>query len=108
MLTGDCRPVIMGASTKKFMLPEKKTATNIGIGVGIVLQILRLVLVAQGIVSPHWGLLIYAVGLVFFIWGCMNYAEGKGSSKWFGLLGLLSILGLAVLIFLPDQHKQPK
>ena len=35
----------------------------------------------------------------------MNYAEGKGHSKWLGLLGLLSRLGLIVLILLPDHHK---
>ena len=35
----------------------------------------------------------------------MSYCEGKGYSKWLGLLGLLSIIGLLVLVFLPDRHK---
>jgi hypothetical protein len=38
----------------------------------------------------------------------MNYAEGKGSSKWMGLLGLLSIIGLLGLVLLPDRQKQKK
>jgi hypothetical protein len=38
----------------------------------------------------------------------MNYAEGKGHSKWLGLLGLLSCFGLIILIFLPDHHKESK
>jgi TRAP-type C4-dicarboxylate transport system permease small subunit len=86
------------------MLPEKKTNTNIGIGVGIILQIAGNVLSrsdSMGLV----GVLIAFVGLGFFIWGCMNYAMGKGHSKWLGLLGLLSCLGLIVLIILPDHHK---
>ena len=35
----------------------------------------------------------------------MNYAAGKGHSKLLGLLGLLSCIGLLILIFLPDRHK---
>jgi len=36
----------------------------------------------------------------------MNYAEGKGHSKWVGLVGLTGCIGLIVLIVLPDQHKE--
>ena len=88
------------------MLREKKTNTNIGVGLGILLQLLHVILVRQGIVSPILGLIIDIIGLLFFVWGCMNYAEGKGHSKWLGLLGLLSCIGLLVLVFLPDHHKQ--
>jgi hypothetical protein len=90
------------------MLPDKKRKTNIGVGIGLIFYILRFVLVRQGIISPELGLFLWAFGTVTFVWGCMNYAEGKGSSKWFGLLGLLSIIGLLGLFFLPDQHKDGK
>ena len=40
-----------------------------------------------------------------FILGCRSYAVGKGHSKWLGLLGLLSCVGLLVLIVLPDHNK---
>jgi hypothetical protein len=90
------------------MLQEKKTNTNIGVGLGILLQFLHVILVRQGLVSPILGLIIEIIGLLFFTWGCMNYAEGKGHSKWLGLLGLLSCIGLLVLVFLPDHHKQTK
>jgi hypothetical protein len=90
------------------MLPDKKRKTNIGVGVGLILQLLKLVLVRQGIISPDLGLFLWAFGTVVFIWGCMNYAEGKGSSKWFGLLGLLSLIGLLGLVLLPDQNKERK
>lgn len=49
-----------------------------------------------------FALLIGAAGI---IWGCMNYAEGKGHPKWLGLLGLLSVLGLIILVMFPDHYK---
>jgi hypothetical protein len=90
------------------MLPEKKTKTNIGVGIGIILQIAGRALGITSESGALLGLIMVVVGAVFFIWGCMNYAEGKGHSKWFGLLGLLSCIGLIILIFMPDHHKQSK
>ena len=86
------------------MLPEYKTKTNIGIGLGILLQLLGR-FVTRNEATALIGLILAIVGLVFFIWGCMNYAAGKGHSKWLGLLGLLSCIGLLILVFLPDRHK---
>lgn len=90
------------------MLSDKKKITNIGLGVGIVLQLSRFILVRYGIISPDVGSYIWGLGVLVFVWGCMNYAEGKGSPKWFGLLGVLSLIGLLGLFFLPDQHKDGK
>lgn len=87
------------------MLPEKKTKTNIGVGMGIILQLAGLILTRMGNTAAVLGLLLTLVGVVPFIWGCMNYAEGKGHSKWVGLVGVAGIIGLVVLIVLPDQHK---
>ena len=86
------------------MLAEYKTKTNIGIGLGILLQLLGR-FVTRNEATALIGLMLAIVGLVFFIWGCMNYAAGKGHSKWLGLLGLLSCIGLLILVFLPDRHK---
>ncbi len=90
------------------MLPDKKRKTNIGIGVGIILQLSRFILVRQHIIPPDLGLVIWVFGVVFFVWGCMNYAEGKGASKWFGLFGILSLVGLLVLLLIPDRHQNEK
>uniref|UniRef100_A0A7C4QSE0 Uncharacterized protein n=1 Tax=Schlesneria paludicola TaxID=360056 RepID=A0A7C4QSE0_9PLAN len=87
------------------MLAEKKAATNIGVGVGIVLQILGRILQTQGDAMAIGGLLMMLVGAGFFIWGCINYCEGKGYPGALGLLGLLSCLGLLELVLLPDKHK---
>jgi hypothetical protein len=87
------------------MLPENKTKTNIGVGLGIILQIAGRFFARQKPELAIVGLVMILVGAILFIWGCMNYAEGKGHSKWLGLLGLLSCIGLIVLIVLPDRHK---
>jgi hypothetical protein len=89
------------------MLPEKKIKTNIGVGIGIILEIAANVLSTHHI-QPLLALVCWLLGAFFFVWGCMNYAEGKGHSKLLGLLGLLSCIGLIVLIFLPDNRKEIK
>ena len=68
------------------MLPEKKTKTNIGVGIGIILQIAGRALAATSDAGAILGLIVVLVGAAFFVWGCMNYAEGKGHSKWLDCL----------------------
>jgi hypothetical protein len=87
------------------MLAEYKTKTNIGVAVGLLLEIAGRVLAMQVPNLALVGAIITLVGVVFFIWGCMNYAAGKGYSKLLGLLGLLSCIGLIVLVLLPDKNK---
>ncbi len=85
------------------MLPEFKKNTNIGVGIGFVLQIVGQVLSKNGM--DGIGFIVLLVGLATFIWGCGQYAKAKGYSPWFGALGLLSIIGLVVLVLFPDKHK---
>ena len=93
------------------MLAEKVRSTNIGVGIGILLEIAGRLLIYRGSLPGGGmgliaaGLIILVAGVIVFIWGCMNYSEGKGYSKWLGLIGLLSCIGLIVLIFLPDKYK---
>ena len=81
------------------MLAQHKSSTNIGVGLGIILQV-----AGRAMESP-FGLLLLLAGAIAFVWGCAEYARGKGYSGWFGLLGVFSILGLIVLALLPDKHK---
>jgi hypothetical protein len=87
------------------MLPEKKYGTNIGVGIGIVLQLIGRMMQLQSDDLMIVGLVLILVGAVFFIWGCVNYCQGKGYPGAFGLLGLLSCVGLLILVVLPDKHK---
>ena len=87
------------------MLAEYKTKTNIGVGSGIVLQIVGRSLQGQGESTMLLGFLLILVGFGAFIWGCASYAQGKGHSQWFGALGFLSIIGLIVLVVMPDKNK---
>lgn len=87
------------------MLEEYKKKTNIGVGAGIVLQLVGRSLQNQGESMVLIGYLLILAGFIAFIWGCASYAQGKGYSHWFGALGFLSILGLIVLVLMPDKHK---
>jgi hypothetical protein len=87
------------------MLAEYKRKTNIGVGLGIIGEILGRALSNSG----SWlGLIISLAGVVLFIWGCTQYAKAKGHSPWFGAFGLLSLIGLLVLFFLSDRYKEAR
>ena len=87
------------------MLAEYKTKTNVGVGIGIVLQIIANVITRTNPDMFVLGLIVGLVGSVLFIFGCCCYAIGKGYHGALGLLGLLSCLGLIVLVVLPDKNK---
>ena len=53
-------------------------------------------------------LAVCTIGTALLIVGLGYYAAAKGHSRWAGLLGLLSILGIIVLAVLPDRRKTPK
>ena len=52
-----------------------------------------------------FGLIILVVGVIIYLGGCMKYAEAKGHSMLVGLVGLLSCIGLLVLVMLPDRRR---
>ena len=87
------------------MRPEKRFKTNVGVGIGSVLQLAGFFWVQTAVIPDDEiaGLILILISLPVFVWGCMNYAEGKGYSKSVGLLGLGSIIGLIVLIVLPER-----
>lgn len=85
----------------------KKTGVSgmvVGLGIACVGFLLNAVL---GALSPRLAqsfALLIVFGNVMFVLGCINLARAKGQPWYFGLLGLLSCLGLAVLWFLvPDK-----
>jgi hypothetical protein len=45
------------------------------------------------------------LGTIIFILALCTYAEAKGHSRWWGLMGFLSIIGLIVLGMLSDRRK---
>lgn len=85
------------------MLETYKRDTNVGVGVGIIANIISRVNAENHLVlSIIFGL----IGVIAMIWGCAMYARGKGYSGWLGLLGIFWIIGFIVLLCFKDKYKQ--
>jgi drug/metabolite transporter (DMT)-like permease len=88
------------------MLKEFKRRTNTGVGFGWIIMLIGSVQArSQSSGASVLGLCLLLVGAVLFVWGCVQYAKGKGQSGYWGALGLLWLLGLVALFFLPDRNK---
>ena len=80
------------------MIAEKQTKANIGVGIGLALNVVAVILLRQQDRALFIiGLVTAFLSLVPWIWGCWNYAEGKGQPGAFGFFGLLGLIGLIVL-----------
>lgn len=85
----------------------KKTAVS-ALWLGFVISLVGFVLNALlGVLSHRLAQmfsLLITMGHAIFVLGCINLARAKGQPWYFGLLGLLSWLGLLILWFVvPDK-----
>lgn len=86
--------------------PNKQAALSI-VGVGLGFEIFGFV--ANAVLAPGPRLaqmfsLAIVAGVLITLAGCVQLARAKGQPWFFGLLGLLSFVGAAVLWFLvPDK-----
>ena len=87
---------------------DLKTLTTIGIFGGIVLNVFGFALSSPSDLNLAFlSIMAKIAGAIMFIWGCSNYALGKGYSRgWGAVAGLLSCLGLIILVLLPDRRKE--
>jgi len=92
------------------MLAKYTKRTNIGVGFGVLTFLAGNVLTHAN-VSSHGHLgqllkpvssLLESIGAVLFLWGCWSDAKAKGYRGAWGLLGLLTLVGLIVLALFPD------
>jgi hypothetical protein len=89
------------------MLHSNKTNAIIDLVCGMLFQIAGGVLVELSGVATIPGLIFLVLGAGFLILGCTGYAVAKGYSKWIGLLGSGSLLGLIILVLLPEHANKP-
>jgi len=87
------------------VLAEYKTRTNLGVGLGLLAQIIGRMAIVSESGDVMLGVILSLAGAVLFIWGCCAYAKGKGYHGAWGLLGLLSCIGLLILVCLTDKYK---
>ena len=82
------------------MIAKYKSRSNRFVTAWLFLQLAGL------FVGSDLGALLSLVGGVCLIIGCCYYSKAKGHYSLWGLLGLLSILGLIILVCFPDRRKQ--
>jgi hypothetical protein len=91
------------------MLAEYKKKTNIGISLAIAVWILGgILIVLLGEESEESMNAVGGLGIIPFVYGLCCYAKGKGYHGAWGLVGLLTIIGLIILVCFPDRHKSVK
>lgn len=73
------------------------------------------VVAIAGITHPIALLLGAAIALslrvaAFAIWGSgtMNLAQSKGHSPWWGLSGMIPLVGIPIVLLLPDWNRDPR
>jgi glycerol uptake facilitator-like aquaporin len=82
---------------------------SLALGVpGLILQIAGNVMMRSGPDKEGVGLLVGIIGTALLMGGLMMYARAKGRSPAWGLMGLLSIIGLIVLAMLEDRAPSGK
>lgn len=86
-------------------------SSNIKAGIGFLLilgSIFVPLLVDEMRLPAEVGLIaalaVRLVGIVLWIWGLRHYAMSKGYHPAWGFLGLLSIIGLLILVVLPNKY----
>lgn len=82
------------------MIAKYKSRSNRFVTAWLFLQLAGL------LVGAEFGALISLAGGVCLIVGCCYYSKAKGHCSLWGLLGLLSIIGLIILVCFPDRRKQ--
>jgi hypothetical protein len=90
------------------MTPEQKTGLAQGLTFGLFFQFLGDFIkeVSRKPDLPYYGGAVAEImGYVIFAWGCTHLVAGKRLPKWASLLGFLSVIGLAILVVLPDRSK---
>ncbi len=98
--------VTAASRTTNSMPPRIIRNVNLGIGLGLTLQMAGLFLPGSLQLHDLAGTIMVIASLPLFVWGAMNYAMGKGQSKWFGLAGLLGLIGLVGLMLLPSRGEE--
>ena len=77
---------------------------------GVIVQTVGWIIAKGAQTAPFalFGSLVFFGGTGLLLVGLVYYARAKGRSGWWGLVGLLSCVGILVLAFLPDRLKEKK
>lgn len=82
------------------MIQKHKRLAHISLGIGLVLMVVANMLQEGGLtIGSYLMLPAYAI----WIWGCYEYCKAKGQPGWKAVYGVVFLLGLIALIWIPDK-----
>lgn len=90
------------------MVAEYKKKVNLYIGGSLIAGLAWGVLSYSANIDGSLTLVVNLLISIVYFSGLYYYAKAKGYSGWLLLLGFLHLLGLIILVVLPDKMKQPK
>lgn len=91
------------------MTPDQRTKFSQGIAFGVFFQYVGYFIkdVAVKHTPAYFGGAIgMAMGLIIFAWGCSALVAARRLPKWASILGLLSLIGLAILWWWPVKSQE--
>lgn len=86
---------------------ELQKSSNIKIVIGLVGMIASRVLLVAAEQAPAIAMLAVVIGVLSLIpwfWGLADYAKSKGYSPAMAVLGICSLIGLLVLVAMPNKY----
>ena len=86
--------------------PDYSARGYVGVILGFIVQVIARLIASISHEGVVIGAAIFLGGTALFVWGCMNFAMAKGYSRWVGSVGLLSCIGIVILILLPDNSRR--
>ena len=98
--------VTAARQTTQSMPAVHRAKANLGVGLGLVLQLAGLFLRFSLQIPRLVGPVLVVASLLQFFWGAMSFAEGKGYPIQFGLAGILGFVDLVCLMLLPNQNEE--
>jgi len=96
---------------ERFILHSYHRKAHTGITIGLICQLLGLITAISAVFMPAFiglAVLLFGLGAIFFLWGSANYMSSKGYSSAWGILGLLSFIGWAIMALFPDKYREYK
>lgn len=90
------------------MIKTYKENANAFIVLAVVIGLVGILGASLGVIGSGLAFILMVAERGLLCTGCYYYMKGKGWSGGFAIFGLLSVIGLLILVFFPDRSNRRK